>query len=108
MNQSNSSQIQYKTPQLLAPLPYLVLVSLATYVSRSRDRVDDHLARSRLLGVKAISISLLIAVLAADLVGQILSREDLEYETAAVYGLGLTLLIVYFVVLEWLSQKGNT
>jgi uncharacterized protein YacL len=90
---------------LLAPLAFLVLLSLARYIDSSRKSTVDERTRCDLLRVKALSVGLLIAVVAADLVGKILSHDGLSYTAAVSESLVIVVLGAYFFILEKLARE---
>jgi hypothetical protein len=90
---------------LLAPLPYFVLLSLSNYIKNSREGAVPGSAKERLLSVKALAIGLLIAVIATDLVGKILSRDGLAMHAALCETLAIVVLGAYFFGLEVLGSK---
>ncbi len=90
---------------LLAPLAFLVLVNLARYVKAWMDKEDDERAKADLLGIKALVVGLLIAMVATDLVGKILSEDGLDRSSALFESLVIGVLTVYCFGLEWLAIK---
>ncbi|MFH1679873.1 MAG: hypothetical protein ABIH26_04435 [Candidatus Eisenbacteria bacterium] len=111
----------------LAPLAFLILQSLAKYiVSILRNQTDqestgsdgdergaspdrrlaereEHAAKCKVIGVKALVVGLMIATLATDLVGRALSREGLTYEIALSQAAVIAVLMAYVFLLERLA-----
>lgn len=90
---------------LLAPLCYLQLKSLTNYLAGFLSQNSSEAVKrvEILVSVKALSISLLIAILATHLVGQFLSVEgDARFPwEKVVCGMGVLLcFITYFIILE--------
>ncbi len=84
----------------LAPLPFLIPVSLGRYIRDSKENRDDRQSKADLLSIKALTAALLIAVLASDVVGTALSSDGLHYETAISSTLVIGVLALYFFGLE--------
>jgi hypothetical protein len=91
----------------LAPLAFMVLYSLTRYIE-SHTAKDQATAmtetRRDLLHVKGLVISLLIAVIATDLVGKMLGR-GLGMAEAISESVVVVVLMGYFALLEILSGK---
>ena len=90
---------------LLAPLAYIVLVNLARYVHTWMIRKSDEKAKASLLGVKALVVGLLIAMIATDLVGKVLSDNGLDPTSAIFESLVIGVLIIYCFELEWVAAR---
>jgi uncharacterized protein YacL len=90
---------------LLAPLAYFVLVNLARYVQTWKSGDDDEKAKSNLLGVKALVVGLLIAMVATDLVGKILSEKGLDEQSALLECLVILVLTAYCFGLELIAAR---
>ncbi len=88
----------------LAPLPFLLPLSLARYIRDSREDRDESASKADLLSVKALTTALLIAVLASDLVGDALGPDGLRYEGAISASLVIAVLGMYFYSLEWQAR----
>lgn len=88
----------------LAPLPFLLPLSLARYIRDSREDRDERGSKADLLSVKALTTALLIAVLASDLVGEALGPEGLHYEGAVSASIVIAVLGTYFFALEWQAR----
>ena len=88
----------------LAPLPFLIPVSLGRYIRDSKENRDDRQSKADLLSIKALTAALLIAVLASDVVGTALSHDGLHYETAISSTLVIGILALYFFGLERQAQ----
>jgi hypothetical protein len=97
----------------LAPLGYFLVLGVARYIeavspaSVQEEEDSDFLlldeARADLLIVKAFSVALFIAVIAASVVGKLLTREGIDYKTALCGSLLIVVLGIYFVALEKLA-----
>ncbi len=88
----------------LAPLPFLLPLSLARYIRDSREDRDERASKADLLSVKALTTALLIAVLASSLVGEALGPDGLHYEGAISASLVIAVLGTYFFSLEWQAR----
>ena len=94
----------------LAPLGYSLVLGVARYVEAitpRRQRDADFLAldeaRADLLIVKAFSVALFIAVIAASVVGRMIMKDGVEYKVALCGALMIVVLGSYFVLLEKLA-----
>lgn len=93
----------------LAPLTYLTLLSLERYVAKTYNQSDHESARLQLINIKISIISLMIAIIATDLVAKIL-KNALTYQATFTEGLVIVILGTYLFCLERLvthSSKGN-
>ncbi len=85
---------------LLAPLPYLLMLSMVRYVeSMAVGEISGHV-RAELAEVKAFWVSLLIGILGATLVAKALADGKIGYETAISGGIVIALLSVYYYGLK--------
>ena len=84
----------------LAPLPFLLPLSLGRYIRDSKEDSDDRQSKADLLSMKALTTGLLIAILASDVVGRALSHQGLHYEAAVSSSLVIAVLGAYFFGLE--------
>lgn len=84
----------------LAPLPFLLPLSLGRYIRDSKEDSDDRQSKADLLSMKALTTGLLIAILASDVVGRALSHGGLHYEAAVSSSLVIAVLGAYFFGLE--------
>lgn len=85
---------------LLAPLPYLLMLSMVRYVeSMAAGEISGHV-RAELAEVKAFWVSLLIGILGATLVAKALADGKIGYETAISGGIVIALLSVYYYGLK--------
>jgi hypothetical protein len=104
----------------LAPLGFLLVFGVTHYVAARVAPPDDSLeehrdsrlqrleeARLDLLVVKAFTVSLFAAVVAAGLVGRALTPAGLSYSDAISGSLVLVVLASYFVVLEKLIGEAR-
>jgi hypothetical protein len=87
---------------LLAPLGYIFVTALAIFIRDLSEKKPDawHSAHRLLLGVKSLSTSLLISVVAADFVSKILRAEPLSTWDTFMEGIVFCLLVGYLVILE--------
>ena len=90
---------------LLAPIGYFILLSVSHYVRNVRAGELSATDKERLLGAKGLVVGLLIAVVAADLTGKVLSREGLSMATAGAEVLVVVVLGLYFFGLEALELR---
>jgi hypothetical protein len=88
----------------LAPTPLLVLLSLRPYLNSVIQRRDDLVARARMVEVKAFMVSLMVAVIATDLIAKTIEG-PLCYESTLTRCIAIVVLGGYFVVLEWLAHR---
>jgi hypothetical protein len=84
----------------LAPLPFLIPVSLGRYIRDSKESRDDRQSKADLLSVKALTTALLVAILASDIVGRALGAEGLHYEEAFSTSVVIAVLALYLFGLE--------
>lgn len=84
----------------LAPLTYLTLISLVRYVATTYSQNDHELARLQLINIKVSIVSLMIAIVATDLVAKILSKNGLTYQATFTEGLVIIILGTYLFCLE--------
>ena len=92
---------------LLAPLVFVIVVTIGRYLRQLL--VDDSMnesSRRSLHGVKALIATLLISVVAADLVMRLIHRSDQTAETFLVGAL-LILLLLVFVAFLLLVPRGS-
>ena len=97
---------------LLAPLGYLFVSSLAIFIRALVEQESEAWVSALHLveGVKTLATSLLISIVAADLVGKILKADLLPVSTVLMEGMIFLLLITYFVALARRSKgrSGST
>lgn len=98
----------------LAPLVYLLLLSVTRYLvsmhgSSSHESGNNQplKARSDLLIVKAFNITLIIAVIAASLMGRAISVNGLTYENTLCGVLLIIVLVIYVVIQEKIISNLN-
>lgn len=89
----------------LAPTPLLVLLSLREYLNSMIAKKADGVARARMAEVKAFMVSLMVAVIATDLIATAIHGQ-LCYESAFTRCAAIFVLGGYFVVLESLAHRG--
>ena len=96
--------------ELLAPLLYLVVIKLATYVLRVRSAsaAVEAEAKARLVGVKALAVGLLVTMIATDLTGKILGQKPLGISDAAAYAIVVAVLGAYGFGLEHLPGRTSS
>jgi hypothetical protein len=87
---------------LLAPLGYLFVSALALFVKALVEKDGEEWLRAlhMVVGIKALGTSLLISILAADLIGRILREGHLDVVLTAIELVAFCVLIGYLVVLE--------
>src|SRR5262245_15757665 len=87
---------------LLAPLGYVFVSALATFVQALVEQKDDDWtgAFRVIVGVKSLATSLLISIVAVDFIGKILEGQTLETAGSLIQGFNFILLIIYLLVLE--------
>lgn len=94
---------------LLAPLAYLLLVSLAYYIERYRKPADavsnpgEISADALLSRTKALAVSLLISTVSVDLVGRLLGKDpahNLTWSLSGIEFLMIFLFTVYYIILQ--------
>jgi hypothetical protein len=90
---------------LLAPLGYFLLLSLARYASRRKEGQAGHKAKAELLTVKALGAGLLVAVLAANLVGRLLDATPPNIIVVLLECLAIVVIAVYSFLLELLAER---
>ena len=94
----------------LAPLAFMILYNLAKYIksltipNQTERTLKIAEARGALLHVKGLGISLLIAVVATDLVGQILVGTGVETMEVISESIVIVVLAAYFRLLEKLAK----
>lgn len=87
----------------LAPLGFLTLLSMAKYIANMQS--PDHTEADRgILEVKALIVSLMIAIIATDLIARVLSGRGLTYEVTLTGSLFIAVLGAYFVSLHKLAN----
>ena len=84
----------------LAPLGYLVFLTMIRFVRSTISGDFDELADKRIRNIKSLTMSLLIAVIATDLVSKILGPQGLGRDSAIAEILVMGALIGYYVLLE--------
>ncbi len=84
----------------LAPLPFLIPVSLGRYIRDSKESRDDRQSKADLLSIKALTTALLVAILASDIVGRALGAEGLHYEESISTAVVIAVLALYLFGLE--------
>ena len=94
---------------LLAPLGYLLLVSLAYYIERYRRPIDaasqtgEISADALLSRTKALATSLLISTVAVDLVGRLLGKDpthDLTWSLSGIEFVMIAVFTAYYLILQ--------
>jgi len=87
----------------LSPLPFMIVYSVGRYLGSLLDFAQETKRRSLLgeiVSVKALIISLIIAIIATDLVSKILAADGLTRDAALYECLVILVLGAYLVVLE--------
>ncbi len=87
---------------MLAPLPFVLILGLNNYITSIITGRNSHSAKSKLAGVKALWISLLIGVFSTTLLEKAMQM-GLSYEIAISFFLILLILMVYYFGLEKLA-----
>ncbi len=90
---------------LLAPLPYLLMLSMVRYVESMAAGEISARVRAELAEVKAFWVSLLIGILGATIVSKALADGKIGYETAISGGIVIALLSIYFYGLKKLASS---
>jgi hypothetical protein len=90
---------------LLAPLPYLLMLSMVRYVESMAAGEISARVRAELAEVKAFWVSLLIGILGATLVSKALADGNIGYETAISGGIVIALLSGYFYGLKRMASS---
>jgi hypothetical protein len=88
---------------LLAPLPYLLMLSMVRYVESMAAGEISGRVRAELAEVKAFWVALLIGILGATMVAKALADREVGYETAISGGIVIALLSAYFYGLKKLA-----
>lgn len=84
----------------LAPLPFLIPVSLGRFIRDSKEDRDDRQSKADLLSIKGLTTALLIAILASDVVRRALGHDGLHYEESISTSLVIGVLAAYYFGLE--------
>lgn len=89
----------------LAPLGYLVFLSLTKYLQSKVEADDNPHAERDVLGIKSLIANLMIAVITTDLVSKILSPGGLSRDMAVNELLVMAMLAGYVYLLEHVSRR---
>lgn len=84
----------------LAPMAYLTFLTLWRYVEGNRKGVVDSSLRRQVMEIKSLIVGLIIAVVATDLLGDVLSPIGAGYESAITGCLIIAVLGAYVIGLE--------
>lgn len=87
---------------LIAPLGYVFVSALANFVLALVEGKGDAWSQAfrAVVGVKALATSLLISIVAVDLVGKILEEKVLDLASSLIEGLVFAILVGYLIILE--------
>jgi len=85
---------------LLAPLAFVIIVSIGNYLQVLLQHGDSSLAEHQIHRVKAMIISLMISIVATDLVKRFVGEQrEMKFDALIFGGTLMILLSLYFVVL---------
>lgn len=87
---------------LMAPLGYLFVSALANFSLALVEGEEGAWSEAfrAVVGVKTLSTSLLISIVAVDFVGKILEGKTLDLVTSLIEGMVFVILVAYLIVLE--------